>query len=161
LEYQKKIIYDPNGLNVNLAKITSANEIMTLSADAPGRVTVAVMMELLPKRMIVDQTVHTDLDRILDLNLNPNPNLIPNPSLLIKKVVLKNYTDAAKTVQQQDLVLKEWFQYLIKKKAALNRILRHHNLVCMVRVPVANSVAVQIKKRMPLQNHAKLVQYSK
>lgn len=85
----------------------------------------------------------------------PEPKPHPEPKPPHKKVVPKNNMDAAKTVQQQGLVLKEWFQYLTKKKTARNQLLRHHNLVCMVRVPVANSVAVQMEKRMPLQNHAK------
>jgi hypothetical protein len=62
-----------------------------------------------------------------NLILNPNPHIIKK----ILAVVQENNMDAAKTVQQQDLVQKEWFQCLIVAvaiKAALNQLL-YHNLV--------------------------------
>jgi hypothetical protein len=82
--------------------------------------------------MIAAQTVHTD---IIDRNPTRNPirNLILNPNLLIKKilaVVRESNMDAVKTVQQQGLVRREWFQFLIVAlQAVLNRLLRRHNLV--------------------------------
>jgi hypothetical protein len=64
--------------------------------------------------------------------------------------VKENNTDAAKTVKQQGLVLKEWFQYPAVAQAALNQPLRRHHSVL-----VANLVAVQTEKRTPFQNHVK------
>jgi hypothetical protein len=49
LEYQRRIVYDPNDPNESRAKTMSANEITTLLADAPERNMDAVMMELLLK----------------------------------------------------------------------------------------------------------------
>ena len=123
LEYQKRIVYDPNDLSENHAKIMSANEITTLLADAPERNMDAAMMELLLKWIITAQIALTNLDR------NPIHNLILNLSRLIIKKILavaqENNMGAAKTVHQQGLVLKEWFQF-----PAMNQPLhRHHNLI--------------------------------
>jgi hypothetical protein len=103
----------------------NANAIIILLADVPERVMAAVMMELPQKQIIAAQIVHIGLDPTL--SLNPNRNLITIKKILA--VVMENNMDAVKTVYQQDLVPKEWFQFLaVAVQAVLNRPL-HHNLI--------------------------------
>ena len=105
----------------------SANEITTLLVDAPARSMDAAMMELLLKWITMAQTAFTNLDR------NPIHNLILNLSRLIIKKILavaqENNMGAAKTVHQQGLVLKEWFQCLAIRTALNQPLHRRHNLI--------------------------------
>jgi hypothetical protein len=122
LGYQKKIVFDPSA---NHAKITSAKEIITLSVVVPGRVMVAVMMELPQKQIIAAQIVHIGLDPTLTRNQNQNLTTIKKKLAAVQE----HNMDVATTVYQQGLVLKEWFQCLaVAVQAALNQLL-HHNLI--------------------------------
>ena len=136
------MLYDPNDLNANLAKTMNANEIVILWADAPEHVTVAAMTELPLKRIETVQIVPIrDMTALNIIIITTIPVPIPAPItaliptiiiiivIIVNKSASEQNTGVAKTVYQQGLVLKEWFQCLIVV-AVLNQPLhRHHNLI--------------------------------
>jgi hypothetical protein len=117
------MLYDPNDLNANLAKTMNANEIVILWADAPEHVTVAAMTELPLKRIETVQIVPIrDTTALI-------PTIIIIIVIIVNKSASEQNTGVAKTVHQQGLVLKEWFQCLIVVSILNQPLHRHHNLV--------------------------------